>query len=78
MNIKELKEIIEDLDDNVLVVVSCDSEGNGYSEATGCSTRYNYSDGEIGFSKLTAKDKKEGYGEGDLLKDGDPAFVLWP
>lgn len=77
MNIKALKELIADLPDSTIVVLSRDEEGNGFCEASGFSLQYNYKDGEIGLAKLTEEDKEKGYTEGDLLK-GKKALVLWP
>lgn len=77
MKVKELKEILSKIDDETIVVISSDSEGNSYSPLSSYSPDYNYSDGEIGLKKLTDDDKSKGYTEEDL-KEGQSAFVLWP
>lgn len=35
MNVKELKEVIQDLPDNMEIILQKDSEGNGYSPLAG-------------------------------------------
>jgi len=84
MKVKELKIILQDLEDNDEVILSKDSEGNYYSpladyalniyvpECTWC--------GEVHIRELTPELIKMGYGEEDLY-DGDKgvnAVVLYP
>ena len=65
-----------------LVVMSKDSEGNGFSplydfgeEAYAAETTWY---GYVGLEKLTEEDRKKGFSEEDVIEDGVPALVLWP
>lgn len=79
MKVKELLKLLKNANPDALVVLSRDSEGNGYSEMGGYSDEYNFDEenAEIGLKKLTPALKKQGYSEEDL-KDGTDAVVLWP
>ena len=79
MKVKELIEKLKKADPEAMVVMSYDSEGNGYNKLRDVETdNQAYCHGEIGFKKLTPELEKRGYGEGDLLEDGEDAVVLWP
>lgn len=83
MKVKELKKMLEEVDEDRIVILQKDPEGNGYSPLAGldgenCSyqaetTWY----GEVGLERLTPKLKKDGYTEEDVL-EGEKAVVLWP
>jgi hypothetical protein len=82
MNIKELKEIIKDMNDNDLVILSNDSEGNYFSLLCNidlciykAESTYN---GYIGLRELTPELIKEGYCEDDIIETGVDAIVLYP
>jgi len=82
MKVKELKKLLETVDDNRLVIMAKDGEGNGYSplaEIDDCSTYKADStwSGEIGIEKLTPELKKQGYSKLDMC-GGVKALVLWP
>lgn len=81
MKVKELKEILSTANDNDLVVLSADDEGNSFN------TLYSVSEGiyvtetkEIRLSELTPELRKEGYSDGDVYhgNNGQKAVVLWP
>lgn len=75
--VKELIEALQKLDQDSIIVMSSDPEGNSYD--TLCSIEpMMYADGEIGYDKLTPELKKHGYTEEDLLTDGRKAVVFWP
>ena len=82
MKVSELIEHLKNEDQDRIVVLSKDSEGNGYSPLAivdTCaykeeSTWYGY----IGFEELTDDDRRAGFTEEDIIKDGIPAIVLWP
>jgi hypothetical protein len=59
------------------VILSKDSEGNGFSK---CDDYFvgKYNDGEIGMESLTEKQKAEGYTDEDVMKGGVKAIVLFP
>jgi hypothetical protein len=83
MLVKELKEILNNADDNDLVVLSHDEDGGGgysplYSTEL-CSYDLNNScENEIGIRELTPELIEEGYTEDDLIEDGVNAIVLYP
>ena len=82
MLVKELKEILNNADDNDLVVLSHDEEGNSYSPLYStelCSYDLNNSgENEVGIRELTPELIEEGYTEDDLIEDGVNAIVLYP
>lgn len=82
MTVKELIAELSRLEQDRIVVMSKDSEGNSYSpladigrSAYIAETTWN---GSIGIEKLTAKLKAKGYTKEDVISDGQPAVVLWP
>jgi hypothetical protein len=81
MTVKELIEVLEGENPDRLVVMSKDSEGNGFSPLADASTESYQASctwaGEIGIEKLTPELEKDGYTEEDVM-DGVPALVLWP
>jgi hypothetical protein len=79
MNVRQLKELLEQFDDGVLVVISRDEEGNGYNELYQIETNavYNKSEGEVHLHHLTPQLIKEGFTEEDL-GEGEIAIVLYP
>lgn len=82
MMVKELKELLKEFNDNDIVIISKDSEGNRYSPLSDVAeasyeaetTWYR----EIGLRKLTEEDIKAGYTEEDVLENGVNAIVLYP
>lgn len=78
VNIGELKELINELPNETLVVLSRDEEGNGYAVASCHSTNHKFKNGEIGLITLTEEAKGQGYTDEDVMKGGKAAFVLWP
>ena len=77
MTVKQLIELLQKENPDRVVILSKDSEGNGFSELENVNSNYNYNDGEIGLGTLTPELEKQGYTEEDIL-DGQPAVVLWP
>jgi hypothetical protein len=78
MTIKELIDKLNEYDQDRLVILSSDSEGNSFNELYGigkCS--YNKKSKDIGLEKLTDEDIKLGYGEKDVI-EGVPAVCLSP
>jgi hypothetical protein len=79
MNVKQLRELLSQLDETDLVVLSCDEEGNSYSpvsELYVCT----YADRMVYPRVLTEELKKRGYSKDDLYhgKDGKKAIALYP
>lgn len=82
MKVKELKKLLENIDENRVVIMAKDGEGNGFSPLAGLDGGSSYLadstwSGEVGFEKLTPELIKQGYSEADVIK-GKPALVLWP
>jgi len=81
MTVKELIEQLSEMDPDRIVIVSKDSEGNGYSPLCDVATAVYIAEttwsGEIGLEELTEEDIQQGYDEEDV-KEGEPAVVLWP
>ena len=77
MTVKELIALLQTCDQDRIVVISRDSEGNGYSELY-CVESAMFCDGEIGLEDLTAELEKLGYGEEDVMEEGKRAVVLYP
>lgn len=70
MKVKELRELLEELDDDMIVVMSSDGEGNNYSPL--------YDGGECTYVAETTY-SGEVYDENDEeAKEGVDALVLWP
>ena len=84
MKVKDLRRLLAPLDDNVLVILSKDGEGNDYSPLVDFSKQTYVPDsqysGEIYMPELTEEDKNDGYTEEDVYAgdDGVDAIVLWP
>jgi hypothetical protein len=84
MNGKEFKELINRLvDDNDIIIISSDGEGNTYEEFGGhvdANALWIEKHGEVKPYCLTDKLKDRGYTEDDLYDgdDGKKAFVLYP
>jgi hypothetical protein len=84
MTVKELKEILSMCNDDDVIVMSIDSEGNCYHplSSDGVNTSdYNWDgeyNGEIGLRVLTPELELSGYTEDDILEDGTACVVFWP
>ena len=80
MNIGELKKLIADLDDSLVVILQCDSEGNSYSFVEGIDADNNAYDEEdelrVGPKKLTKKLIDRHFSEEDLI-NGPACVVIW-
>jgi hypothetical protein len=86
MTVKELIQQLQTYDQDLLVVLSKDGEGNGFSplgQSDGDNNSYVPSStcrGELYIDKLTPELIEEGYTEDDLPHDPQAvrAVVLWP
>ncbi len=83
MTVKELIEKLKTVDQNRLVILSSDSEGNHYSPlAGGDTTAYTALctwAGEIGLEELTSEAIESGFTQEDVAEeDSVPALVLYP
>lgn len=81
MTVKELIEALQAQDQNRIVIVAKDAEGNGYSPLHGMWSGAYRADstysGDAGLESLTDDDRRQGYGEGDVV-EGEPALILTP
>lgn len=77
MKVKDLIEELKKLDQERIVVLAIDEEGNSFHELVDVATAM-YSDGDTGLEELTPELKKKGYTEEDVMSDGQKAVVLWP
>lgn len=82
MTVKELIERLQNEDPDRIIICQKDSEGNGYSPLSDMWTAgYKATstwDGEVGMEKLTDEERKIGFTDEDVIKDGVPALVLVP
>jgi hypothetical protein len=87
MKVRELIELLTELGPETLereVILSIDSEGNGFKPMSSYSFAAYDAEcddswyGEIGIEELTPELEAEGYSEDDLRPNGVPAIVLWP
>ncbi|MEO1477764.1 MAG: hypothetical protein AAFV01_04225 [Bacteroidota bacterium] len=81
MTVKELRRELELFDDDDLVVLQRDPEGNGFSRLDsaylGAYAEYQYGRGEVGLVELTPEAQANGFDEEDVV-DGPRAVVLVP
>ena len=87
MTVKELRDALQGVDDDVLVVLSKDSEGNYYSPLADTSQKVYVAEttwcGEVyERGQLTPLTESLGFEEGDFRQPGEdgaaPCLVLWP
>lgn len=76
MTIKDLKSLIENLPDDMIVVFSKDSEGTAFLKPKDHFVGA-YRDGNVGYPELTSKLIKQGFNELHVV-EGDEALVLYP
>jgi hypothetical protein len=78
MKVRELIKLLRTLNQDAVVVLSTDEEGNGFGPLEDYSVmKYDPETRECGFAELTPELKKVGYSEEDL-GTGVDAIVLWP
>jgi len=85
MKVKELKKLLENVNDDYIIIMQKDGEGNGYSPLECIDDESNYRadstwSGEVGYRTLTAELRKQGYSDGDIVSgDGaEPCLILVP
>lgn len=74
MIVSELIEYLEKQDQDRVVILHSDDEGNDYREMNGFWLGF-YKDGEAGQNELTDEMIEEGYDEEDLI-DGEKAIIF--
>lgn len=75
MTVKELIIKLQEMDQDRIVVVSSDSEGNSFRRIADICIG-NYSCCEFGLDILTEEDIENGYTEEDCI-EGESAVCLW-
>lgn len=83
MNVKELKEILNELPDDMEVILQKDSEGNGYSPLSGGDAEAIYVpestwSGDVYSSKWTADDADMNNDEWKEILSNPKALILYP
>lgn len=75
LTVKDLREMLEGLDDDLPVILQRDSEGNGYRLGDGGETAY-YQEESSWDGQVLEVDELEEWGL--ELDDVVPCFVIWP
>lgn len=83
MTVKELKQAIENLPNDMEVILQKDSEGNGYSPCAGADANAIYVEdssysGEVYSTEWSAKDCCLEEDEWEELKSGPRSLILYP
>jgi hypothetical protein len=79
MKVSRLIQLLQEMPQDSTILVSIDSEGNGYREVTTVDEGYKFYDGDLYLSELTDRDLEAGYTEADLCSHSDAvdAIVLY-
>ncbi len=77
MTVRELIGILSAMDQDRIIVLSNDEEGNGYRPLYNIAGDCAYNDGDIGIEKLTVDDIEAGFSEEDVMTDGKACVVFW-
>lgn len=78
MKVKELLELLKDLDPETIVILAKDGEGNGFSPCADHSDQYRY-EAESTWSGELVSDPEESDDDGPERWDqAVPCIVLWP
>lgn len=79
MTVAELRAKLLNVPDDALVILSRDTEGNGFStlEEVVTGQVFDEEGDSLHFPELTPELVSLGYGEDDV-GEGDPCVVLWP
>ena len=80
IRVRDLKKIIKNMDDDALIVISIDPEGNAYRPIVDHSPQYSYDENsqEIGLTSIDESMKLAGYTEDEVMEGGEPCLLLWP
>jgi hypothetical protein len=83
MTIKDLKEAIQDLPDDMLVILQKDAEGNGYSPLAGADSDAVYIadstwSGDVYDLSWTADEADMDEDEWEEMKQKEKALILYP
>lgn len=81
MKVSELIEALKGMDQDLVVLVASDPEGNEHRELDGITRQaWDLESGEIGLTpdQLDEKAIRQGYSEEDVIDDGVECVCLWP
>lgn len=84
LTVRQLRELLANFDDDDLVVVQADADGNGYAPLAGGYDMIYVAEadgsGAVYLRALTDEDRAEGWTEGDVYRGttGQSALVLYP
>ena len=80
VRVRDLKKLLANVDDDALIVISIDPEGNAYRPIVDHTLGYNYDEAnmEVGPAAISDEDKMRlGYTDEDVV-DGEACLLLWP
>jgi len=77
MKVKELKELLNQCDDEDIVILAKDGEGNEFSPLEELCTG-KYGSGRVGLRGLNDELIEQGFSEEDVIEDGENAIILYP
>lgn len=76
MTVKELKQLLDTFDDDDIIVISKDSEGNEYSPLFDADSGFYFEENSWSGDFVTGSDLED---DKDInLSHATPAIVLWP
>ena len=80
MTVKELKEVLQNLDDDMEIMLQTDSEGNGYYTVEGADPDnvYDEENGTVYSLNWTAKDACLEEEDWEELKNGPRVLIIYP
>ena len=78
VTVQQLMEKLSAVDPKRVVILASDAEMNGFHPLTNALIEGSYKNGEFGLENLTDEERKLGYTEEDIIKDGMPAVILVP
>lgn len=72
----ELLKLLEPLNDNDVIVLSSDSEGNSYRELESVEAGWKYHEGNLGLPELTDEDILDGFSPDDVMTHPDAVAAI--
>lgn len=78
MTVKQLKKLLEKVDENRIVILQLDTAGTYYNNARGVDDNARYTAGDVKFETLTPKQVAQGFTDEDTTSKGKRALVIFP
>ena len=78
MKVKQLKNLLNDFDDNMEVIVSRDEEGNGFSPLYVVEQGYYLPDCDYFGDVFCEQDIEDMKKDGEMINNLQDAIILWP